>query len=287
MRKTFLDAAGLAFAVALVFGACAQGNEPEFHPEKEAMRDARSWPATFPGQVELQNFQPFRAVYDRKYTQSSGPGKGQPRQDRVVVSAERIGWDGREGVAIHVLDSAAAEHADTNARTLTMIFALDDLSLLFETGPVPGKAKDYYFGRPENDHVYVSQVMTLEQELKPQKIPTDRAGFGPGAWAMASMDLAVGTKIRLDPYYSPQANPISQTNYGHVIEKRTITDGSNGSHEAWVLETSGWYGPSSPKVLRLLLKDQPPYLLGIETFHHDTGEAKPFLWLRDVHTWSR
>ncbi len=267
---------------AVLLAACATPPAPasEPHPEKAVYADQQSWPATAPGSVSLTGFHPFHAVYDREYTQSSGPGKGEKRRDRVIVYADEVAWEGDRAVAITLLDSGVAEHADTNARTMTMIAALDDLTLRFELGPVPGRAKDYYLGLVSGDEILLNNIETEAQTLQAQRMPTPQPGFGPGAWVMASMDLAVGKKIRLAPYYSPRASPISRSDYGRVIEQRTITDGSGDQHEAWVVETPGWYRLDHPKVLRFLLKDTPPYYLGTETYSHETGETSRFLWLR-------
>lgn len=278
-----------SIVMSLTVAGLVHGQEtaPDIHPDKVVYQDSSSWPATSPGQVELESFGPFRAVYDRSYTQGSGPGKGEPRRDRVIVSAEEVGWDGRHAVAITVLDSGAAEHADTNARALLMVVSKEDMSLLFEAGPIPGAAKDYYFARFEGGELLVSQVMTGDQQLMPKKIPVGAPGFGPGSWVMASMDLKPGAKVRLDPYYSPTANPISQASHGVVLEQRELQDGSGTSHRARVVETGGWYGPSSSKVLRLYLKDRPPYLLGVEIYDHDTDTGKKFVWLRSFQSLER
>jgi len=280
MRQNPTQLLGLVALCAVSSVAWAQ--EAQIHPSKQVFADLPTWPVTSPGAIELPHFQPFRAVYERRYTQGSGPGKGEPRRDRVIVSAESVGWDGHEAVGIQVVDSAIAEHADTNARTLFMVVDARDLAVLFETGPIPGKAKDYYFARYEGGDALVSYVMTGTQELQPQKTPLQAAGFGPGSWVMAAMDLVPGAKIRLAPYYSPRANPISQSDHGYVLDKTTVQDGSGQSHSAWVVESLGWYGASSSKTLRLHLKDSPPYLVGVQIYDHDSGEAKPFVWLRDV-----
>ncbi len=250
------------------------------HSAKQVFADQESWPATSPGDVTLREFEPFRAVYDRKYTQASGPGRGEERRDRVIVSAEEVAWNGERAIAIMMLDSGAAEHSDTNVRGLITVVALRDLTVRFELGPVPGRAKDYYLGLVTENEVLLSQVETESQTIRPQKLPKSADGFGPGAWVMAAMDLEKDQKIRLAPYYSPQANPISQSSYGRVVGRRVMTDGSGAPHEAWVVETPGWYGPSSPKVLRLYLKKSPPYYLGTETFNYDTEETSRFVWLR-------
>ncbi len=149
------------------------------------------------------------------------------------------------------------------------------------------RAKDYYLGLFTEEAVLVSNVLTDTQELEPLKIPTDQPAFGPGSWVMASRQLETGLKINLSPYYSPQANPISQSSYREVVDREMITDGSGTEHQAWVVETSGWYSLESPKVLQLYLKDTPPYYLGTEIFNYDSGERKRFVWLRSTQLMER
>ena len=279
--KTSHVATRIAFlVVSLWIAGSVQVWAQQPHSAKRTFADRESWAATAPGEVTLREFAPFRAVYDRKYSQASGPGRGEERRDRVIVAAEEVGWEGERAVAITMIDSGVAEHADTNMRALTMVVALSDLTLRFEIGPTPGRAKDYYLALVTDSELLLSQVETVSQTMIPRKMPKAANGFGPGSWVMASMDLKDDLKIRLAPYYSPQANPISQTSYGRVLEKRTMVDGSGQEHEAWVVEAPGWYGPTSPKVLRLYLKSAPPYYLGTETFDYDTDEASRFVWLR-------
>jgi hypothetical protein len=257
----------------------------DIHPKKKIFQDVRSWPATAPGDVKLKNFGPFRAVYDRTYKQGSGPKAGEPRQDRVIISAEEVGWDGRRAASITIIDSGIVEHSDTNARVLTMFVGLEDLRDLFEIGPIPGKAKDYYIGRIMPDTILFSQITTDTQTLEPQKMKTDKPGFGPGAWVMASMKLREGLKINLSPYYSLRGNSLTSATYGHIVSKGPFIDGSGKEHQAWVLETSRNF--SSPKVSHIHLIERPPYYLGTETVNLETGERKPFVWLRSVELLER
>lgn len=256
---------------------------PDVHPGKALYAEAASWPATAPGSVSLKNFRPFRAVYDREYRQHSGANAGDARRDRVILSAEEVAWDGRRAVAITLLDSATPEHPDTNARALVQISDLETLQLLFEVGPIPGKAKDYYLARVEPEEILLNMVTTDTQKLTPQRHEISAPGFGPGTWVMASMDLEAETRIRLAPYYSPEAtNLVSASSYGRVLGSQSITDGSGGEHAAWVVETGGYYSPSNPKVQHLYLIDRPPYYLGTENVHLETGDRSRFVWLREV-----
>ena len=259
--------------VASVF---AQGT----HPKKSIFTDVEDWPATKPGEVKLKNFSPFRAVYDRTYRQASGPKRGEARNDRVIISAENTGWDGRKAVAITLIDSGIAKHSDTNARVLTMFADLNDLSLLFEIGPVPGSAKNYYIGRVDAEKISMSRVMTGDGKHEARNVPTKAPGFGPNAWVMASMGLKKGLKISLAPVYSPRGNSLTSATYGHIVGTGSFVDGSGKKHQSWILETSR--NLSSPRVSHVHLIDRPPYYLGTETVNLDTGERRKFVWLRSV-----
>lgn len=274
------------FAFALVAGitlVILQTNtfgQNYIHPKKKIFQDVKTWKTTAPGSVKLKNFTPFRAVYNRTYKQGAGPNAGDERKDRVIVTAENVGWDGQKAVALTLIDSGVVEHSDTMARVYTMFFGLDNLNTLFEIGPIPGKGKDYYIARFDKEMIYLNQITTDTQKLESKKIPTNVKGFGPNTWTMASMDLKTGLKISLAPIYSPKANSLTTYRYGHIVKKETFTDGSGKKYNSWVLETSG--NLSSPRVSHVHLIDRPPYYLGTETVNLDTGERKPFTWLKNV-----
>ena len=278
----------LALKIALIgiLAACQPDSAqqpPDIHPGKLIYADSESWPATAPGSLSLANFRPFRAVYDREYHQHSGPDAGDLRRDQIILSAEEVAWDGRRALAITLLDSGIAEQADTNARALVQISDLETLELLFEMGPIPGKAKDYYLARVESDQILLNQVTTDTQTLTSEKHRIMAPGFGPGTWVMASMDLEADARIHLNPYHSPEAtNIVSASSYGRVLGQKTIVDGSGGEHTAWVVETGGYYSASNPKLQHLYLIDRPPYYLGTENVHLDTGERSRYVWLRGV-----
>ena len=156
--KKFLEATLLTLGMLVIIPLACLADD--VHPKKKIFKDVESWPATAPGQVKLKNFGPFRAVYDRTYSQGSGPNAGDPRNDRVIISAEETGWDGKRAAAITIIDSGIVEHSDTNARVATIFAALDDLRLLFEIGPISGKAKDYYIARIDPEMLYLNNITT-------------------------------------------------------------------------------------------------------------------------------
>ncbi len=241
----------------------------DVHPKKTHFQDAQSWASTNPGDVTLKNFRPFRAVYQRNYTNKAG----EPRTDRVIISAEEIGWDGDAAIAITVIDTGEPEYEDTNGRTLSMYVKREDLSLLFEIGPSPGTAKDYYIGRKLDDKLVLNSVTTETGAHQFQPMETTLPGFGPGSWVMASMDLEQGMKIRLDPVYSPRSNPLTGfTHTGYVAGQESYTDLSGRTYDAWMIEHTG--NLASASVARRPMVDHPPYLLGTEIVNLETGDRR-------------
>ena len=260
----------LSLALAGCGSTHADRGQEELHPTKQATFEGmEAWPATSPGSVTLRSFRPFRAVYERHYIQGSGPQAGEPRADRVIIHAESVGWDGRPAVAIQLIDSGDPKWSDTNGRTMSMYAAQDDLSVLFEIGPIPGKAKDYYVSRRNGDEGVVTRVDSAAGESQSETVPLGGPGFGPGAWALASMDLEPGRKIRLDPIHSPPTT-ILGARFGHVVGPTQFVDVSGNSHEAVLVESPG--RASSPRVTRYYLVDRPPYLLARFSFDNESGK---------------
>lgn len=275
LTKTCIET--LTIAVFMLIPLC--GSSQQIHPKKQAFKNVAKWPTTSPSKVVLRNFRPFRAVYDRTYRQHSGTEAGAVREDRVIISAEQVGWDGKKAISISLIDSGIEGKSDTNARALFMIVDRKNLNVLFEVGPIPGKAKDYYFARIENGTASISEVTTDTQKINAKTAKQDKPGFGPSAWAMASSGLRKGKKIKLSPVYSPQANPLTEIYAGHVLDKTKFTDGNGNEHEVFVLETTKSF--TNSKVKHLYLSNKPPYYFGTETVDLDTGERKRFVWLRD------
>ena len=254
----------LLVALAAPVLACQQ----TVHPKKTHYQDAQSWPGTKPGDVALKNFRPFRAVYQRNYTSAAGP-----RTDRVIITAEEVGWDGQAAIAITLLDTGDPAFEDTNGRTLSMYVNREDLSLLFEIGPAPGTAKDYYVARRLADKMVINSVTTETGEHQFQPVEISLPGFGPGSWVIANMDLQADMKIRLDPVYSPRANALTGfTQIGYVVGQEPYTDLSGTTYEAWMVEHTSNLANAS--VARRPMIDRPPYVLGTEIVNLDTGEKR-------------
>lgn len=251
----------------------------QVHPKKAGYSDAQQWPATAPGDVKLKNFHPFRAVYQRSYRQGSGPGKGQQRQDHVIVTAENVAWHGKPAILINVLDVANTEYDDTNARSLFMYVDREDLSIVLEVGPLPGKAKDYYIARKMEDKMVLTMVTSEDGNANVETMPTSARGFGPGTWVMACMDLKKDLKIRLDPHFSPAGNAVSGMKFARIIGQKSYKDASGKKYNAWVAEAM--WGLSNAKVIHRYLIDKPPYYLGTDSINLDSGEKKEFARLTE------
>lgn len=253
----------LPVAFVLVAGSGVPQTSNKVRPEKKVFENVQAWPATKPGDVKLKNFRPFRAVYERHYSGRSG----ELRIDRVIMTAERVGWDGRKAALITLIDAADAKWDDTAARHLFSIVDATDMSLLFESGPIPGKAKDYYFMRPAKG--MGAMVTTDKATLRKQEFPPGARGFGPGPWVLGSMELRGGLKIRLDPFLSPAAN-IFGTRSGIVKGKTHFEDVSGGRHPAWLLESGGNLAGS--RMGQIYVTDRPPYFLARFSLDLDTGK---------------
>lgn len=249
----------------------------DVHSKKKVYADNKQWAATAPGDVALKNFQPFRAVYERHYKVSSGPQKGEPRQDRVIVTAEEIAWHGQRAILINIIDSGNLQSDDTNARTLSMYVNAEDLSLLFEVGPIPGKAKDYYVANVMEDKAVMSFVMSETGQAQNQNMPLTQPGFGPGSWVMACMDLKKDMKIRLDPFYSPRGNAIAGRDFARALAQKEYK-AAGKKFNAWAVETAA--GLASARVQHRYLIAEPPYYLGTESVDIETNEKRDFMRLQ-------
>jgi len=271
--------AGVAFL--MTPSPLASEQTPPVHPKKAIYENQAEWPAVSPADVTLQNFRPFRAVYVREYVQGGGPNAGEPRTDRVIVTAENIGWDGVDAVAIQMIDSGIVDKPDTNARTLTMMVAKTDLRLLFEIGPAPGTAKDYYIIHALPDKIVGSMVTTAAPALEPRVVDTSEPGFGPLTWAIANLDVTAGQKVRLGPSGSPTGNPLSPASFGHVLRQETFTDLKGREFDnAWLTEMVT--SLTNERAYRVFTRNEPPYFLGTASWNVDTdAERYKFVWLTE------
>lgn len=288
MRRIYSAAGATLLGAALLLGSAA-ADEPVraeetaqvVHPRKVVYQDQHTWPATAPAAVTVQNFRPFRAVYERRYVQGGGPNAGEPRTDQVIVSAEAVAWDGLDAIMIHLIDSGIAGQADTNARTATMILAREDLHVLFEVGPIPGTAKDYFVINVLPDRVVASMVTSATPSLQPRIIETSAPGFGPTTWAFAALDLNAGDRVRLDPALSPGGNPLSPASFGRMLGRETFTDLSGRAFpDSSVIETVT--NMANERSLHVFVRNEPPYYLGTASWNMDTDrERNKFVWLKD------
>lgn len=260
---------------ALVAG-CAPGDEAggqELHPAKSAYAEAASWPATTAEQISLPAFRPFRAIYERHYTQAMGPGAGEPRQDWVVVTADYAAWDDREAIVVSMYDTGNTMYSDTNGRVWTAYVDRTTLDLFLETGPIPGASRDYYVLR-RSDEGLVGGMMNLDdQDTQYQTAdPEGAMGVAIGPWAMASLALSEGDRVRIDPFFGITANAFNAT--PAIVNGRTaFTDPTGQNWDAWELDQMG--SPSSPRVNRTVLLPEPPYLVARYLHNLETGEDSP------------
>lgn len=259
----------LAFSM-LIMGsdpAAAQTGDGAVHLAKEIYADMANWEATAPGAVELKNFMPFRAVYERHYRDANG----QPRKDRVVISAEHVAWGEDAAIMVGLIDAGSLDYTDTSARSQIRYFTADDLRLLLQITPVTGTAKDYTLIRMEGGAAHMTSVKTATGESEHREMANAPPGFGaPGPWLWGSMSLEEGMRIRFDPYYASASSNVLGAAPSRVIGRETIEMPDGEAHEAWVLERP--LGMTGPRFMRTYVIDRPPYFLGKTPVDVDTGE---------------
>ncbi|MGI9628250.1 MAG: hypothetical protein ACR2QM_15560 [Longimicrobiales bacterium] len=263
----------LALVTVLVATGCGSGGSAdgqELHALKAEYADAESWPATSTSDVELPDFRPFRAVYERHYSQGLGPRAGEPRQDWVVVVADYASWDDREAIVVSLYDSGNPIYPDTNGRVWNAYVGRTDLTLFHEVGPIPTKAKDYYVWRQIDDRMRGGMLdLEAEQAEFQNDDSAPRTGVAIGPWAMAALPLAAGQKIRLDPYVGVTSNAFSAG--PALVEGRgSFEDPTGKAWEAWQVDVMG--SPGSPRVSRMQLVPEPPYLVARYSHNLETGE---------------
>ena len=248
--------------------AASQGADGDPHPAKQAYVGVEQWAATAPGDVDLKNFTPFRAVYERHYRDHNG----EPRQDRVIITAEDVAWGEEAAIMVSLIDAGSLDYSDTNARAQVRYFAKDDLRLLFQLTPATGTAKDYSLIRADDGELHMTTVKTATGEVEHQTRPSAPPGFGvPGAWLFGSMALSEGMQIRFDPYYAPASSNILGAAPSRVIGRASIDTPSGERQEAWVLERP--LGMTGPRLILTYVVDRPPYFLGKKPIDADTGET--------------
>lgn len=265
--------AALALVVVGVATGCGSGGSAdgqELHPLKAAYADAESWPATSASDVALPDFRPFRAVYERFYTQGLGPGAGEARQDWVVVVADHAAWDENEAIVVSLYDSGNPLYADTNGRVWNAYVDRRNLTLFHEVGPIPTKAKDYYVWRQTEGGMRGGM---LDLEARQAEFQNDDSAVGAGVaigpWAMAALPLSAGMKLRLEPYAGVTSNAFG-AGPALVEGQGSFEDPTGRVWEAWAVDVIG--SPASPRVSRMQLISEPPYLVARYSHDLETGE---------------
>lgn len=259
-----------AVILASMLGAC--GGAPgaadgQLHESKADYADAAEWPTTGPGQVDLANFEPFRAVYERHYRDMNG----EHRQDRVVVTAERVAWGSEGAVMVTLTDTGSPDYDDTTARIQVRYFAETDGRLLFQIAPSPGTANDVTVVRIDDGDMKATAVESLTGAVNFREMaPPDGPGWGvPALWIAASIRPEDGDRIRVAPVYAMATSGVFADPPMRAVRRESV-DGPDGPTEAFVIEYPS--GMQSPRMMRTWLVDRPPYLLRRQPYDAVTGE---------------
>lgn len=266
----------LAGVAGLVGCQDASSQRPQdVHPTKAAFADWQTWPAVAPGEIPLRNFEPFRAVYERVYRD----GKGQQREDRVIIIAERVAWGETGAIMVTLIDAGNLDYDDTSARVQTRVFAEADQRLLFQISPVPGTAKDYLLVHADQGPVRATMVeaATGKGTVKADPVPTPQLG-APALWVVGSMGLQDAQRIRFTAADAPAASNILGARPFQVSGRETIETEPYGEHQAWVVSYP--LGMESARVMQNFVIDRPPYLLGKRPMDLETGETTEIGTLR-------
>jgi hypothetical protein len=260
--------AAIAALVGMVGAPVASAQAPEVvHPRKAVYAASEAWPAVAPGQFPLKNFQPFRAVYARRYQ----GGNGQPREDRVIVAAERIAWGPTSAILVTLIDTGSLDYDDTTPRVHTRMFAEDDQRLLFQISPVPGTPRDYLLVNTDGTTTRATRVDNATGEAMVQDLPFPTPQLGvPALWVVGSMALAQGQTIRFAPADAPAASNILGARPFQISGRQAITAGPAGRHDAWI--ASYPLGMANGRVMQNFVIDRPPYILGKQPKDLDLSE---------------
>ena len=262
--------ARVALALALTLSGCRDGSDQttavEVHEAKGAYADFASWPVISPGSLQLADFRPFRAVYERHYRD----GNGVHREDRVIVAAENVAWGPEAAIMVSLADAGSLEYSDTNARNQFRFFSREDGRMLLQVTPAPGTAKDYRVIRAEEERVTTSTVRTASGEVEFQEMAVEAGGWGaPPHWVVASMPLEQGMAIRLDPNLGYPSSRIFLNAPFRVLGQEWV-EFVGERFQAWLIEHP--VGLDGLRLMRTWVVNHPPYVLGRQSVDADTGE---------------
>lgn len=246
----------------------------DVHPSKAVYADADSWPSVAPGEFPIDNFQPFRAVYERVYRNEHG----QQRDDRVVITAERVAWGPTSAIMVTLIDAGNLEFDDTSPRVHTRVFAEEDQRMLFQISPVSGTPRDYLLINTAGPMARATRVAdeTGEGMVQTTPFPTPQLG-APALWVLGSMALTEGQTIRFGSADLPAASNILGARPYQVSGQETVETPA-GQHDARVVSYP--LGMTSARVMQNLVVDRPPYLLGKRPMDMDSGETSEIGTLR-------
>ncbi len=240
----------------------------DVHPTKAVFADAEAWPAATPGQFPLKNFEPFRAVYQRAYQDHNG----QDRDDRVVITAERVAWGPTSAIMVSLVDTGNLDYDDTSPRVHTRFFAEEDHRLLFQITPAPGTPRDYLLINTEGSTARATLVEDATGNATVQNLPFETPQLGvPALWVVGSMSLSEGQTIRFASADTPAASNILGARPFLVSGRETISAGPTGEQDSWAVSYP--LGMSNGRVMKNYVIDRPPYLLGKRSMDLESGEV--------------
>lgn len=263
----------LLLVMSLVFVSSC--NSQDVHPYKKKFLDFESWAPTAPGDINFDNFQPYRAVYNRTYTNKDG----KTVNDQVNMTAQRVFWYGKNAILFEYHDTGSKEFNDTNGRT--QFYYLDEktLQMYLAVGPKAGTPEDYTTVRVLKKKITTSRLNTETGEVDFKEFETKDATFGFRQirflmWA--AMDLNVGDKIKLQPIFSPPQG-MQTVALGIVEEQTDYTTSDNKKYRPFVVDNTN--NPANAIVHKFFIINEAPYLLAQGLYNADDKEIYRW-WLK-------
>ncbi len=276
MRKD-LKTALVAMLIAFLSSSC---NSQDIHPYKQKFADFQNWESVRPGDFTFENFQPYRAVYSRTYTQASS---GKTVNDQVVMIAQKVFWYGKNAILFELQDVGTPEFDNTNGRT--QFYYLDEktLQLYLAVGPKAGTPEDYTSVRILDKKIVTSRLNTAtgEVEFKELKTKDPSFGFYQLRFLMwAAMDLKVGEKIKHEPVFNPPAG-LTTVSLGTVEEQVDYTTPDGKKYRPFLIDNTN--DASSPVVHKFFVINEAPYLLAQGIYNADDDEI--YRWWYKLESW--
>lgn len=253
-------------------------NAQDIHPYKQKFADFNTWTVTKPGDITFTNFTPYRAVYNREYTNS----QGESRTDKVIMTAQRTWWYGKPAILFEYHDGGSSDFDDTNGRSQVYYLDEETLTLKLAVGPKTGTPEDYTNVRIFEDRITTSWINTETGEADYKEFKTTDPVFPFNQLRFliwSAMDLEAGKKIKLEGIFHTAANQ-TIPDLGWVLEQREYSTPDGTKYNPFVIENTS--NPSSAILNQYFVIDEAPYVLAQGLYNADDDEI--YRWFLELES---